>query len=175
MFVFSLEETGATLRSLRDALIAAGHPVGVSTGIAGEAADEDLDATDWETAFVRWNEPEIHDVYFLLRDRVGKDPEVDRVIAEAAKLAHNRPESADRLIVADHLRRTRTVYEVQLLPVLEADEDHVAWIALDVLLRRLADETEGLIYAEGEGFFDADGEPMLVEEDSDADDADKRG
>lgn len=169
MFVFAIQETGVTLRGLRDALIAAGHPVSISTGIAGEAADEDLDARDWESAFARWNEPEVHDVYFLLRDRLGGEEDADRVYAEVARLVHNRPESADKLIVADHLRRSRTLYEIQLLPILEADEDHAAWGALDVLLRHLAEATDGLIYAEGTGFFDAEGEPLLPEETVDED------
>jgi hypothetical protein len=165
-----LEEQAVPLRALDEALRQAGYPVSISMGIAGEATDEQLDALDWEAAFVRWHEPEIHDVYFLERAAASEE-DAKALLGQAIKAANNHPESADRLIVADHLRRTRTVYEVQILPALLDDEDHPAWGALDILLRRLAEETDGLIHAEGGGFFDAEGEPLLSEEEPDEEEA----
>jgi hypothetical protein len=161
--IFAPGAAAPPLRTMADALKAAGYPVTLSVGIAGEASEAQLDATDWEAAFVRWQEPELHDVYLITRYAVGTDEEADQAVEQAIRLAQNRPESADKLIVIDHLRRSQTMFEVQLLPALLADEDHAAWEALDVALRDLATRTEGLIYAEGEGFYDADGEPLLVE------------
>src|SRR5262249_47012557 len=72
-------------------------------------------------------------------------------------------DSAGRLIVEDHLRRTQVVYTVQLLPALLDNEDHPAWDALDVVLLCLAQQTEGIIFVQEEGFCDADGELLLAE------------
>lgn len=171
MNVFAQREQAVPLRTLDQALRKAGYPVSLSLSIAGEASDEQLDALDWEAAFVRWGEPEVHDVYLLAR-APANETDARATIAQAIRVANNHPVSAGQLIVADHLRRTRTVYEVQILPAVLDNEDHLAWEALDTLLRRLAVEAEGMIHAEGGGFFDADGEPLLSEEDEDENETD---
>jgi hypothetical protein len=161
--VFALSEEGVPLRTLWDALTQAGFPVGIGVEIAGEAIDTQLDDPRWETAFVRWHEPELHDAWLLERYDVGTDEEAKTALARALQLAINRSESADKLIVIDHLRKTRVVYAFEILPAMLDDDDHPAFAALDVALRTLADATDGLIFAEGEAFYDADGEPLLGE------------
>ena len=42
------------------------------------------------------------------------------------------------MIVADYLRRTQTLYGLQVLPALLDEDDHAAWAALDVILRTIA-------------------------------------
>ena len=76
-FVFAQSETGVPLRTLLDALRRAGFPVGIGMEIAGDAIDAQLDDPLWETAFVRWQEPELHDVWLLERAVVGTDEEAD--------------------------------------------------------------------------------------------------
>jgi hypothetical protein len=172
LFVFALDETAVTLRVIAETMNAADCPVSISAGIAGEATPEQLDAPDWETAFVRWQTPEIHDVYLLERDAVGVDEDADQAVAMALQAAGNEVESADRIITLDHLRRTKTVYAIQILPALLDDEDHLAWAALDVALRTLAARSEGIIYAVGEGFYDEDGEMLLGQGEAVDDEAD---
>lgn len=165
LYVFAMDETTVPLRLVAETMNAADCPVSISVDIAGEATPEQLDALDWETAFVRWQTPEMHDVYLLERDVVGADEEADQAVAMALQVAGNEAESAGRIIVVNHLRRTKTVYAVQILPALLDDEDHLAWLALDVLLRTLAANSEGIILAVGEGFYDEDGEPLLGQDD----------
>ena len=170
--VFAIQEAGVTLRTIRDALQNAGFPASIGVEIAGDAIDAQLDDPQWTSAFARWHEPELHDVWLLSRDVVGVDEEANEAVSRAARFALSRAESADKLIVADHLSRTRVVYACQILPAMLdaelmgalAEEDHPAFGALDVALRALADPSEGLIYAQGEAFYDADGEPLLAEE-----------
>jgi hypothetical protein len=166
LIVFALEPTAPPLRFLRTELRAAGYPVGIGVGIAGEATETELDAPDWEAAFLRWAEPETHEVALVERSVRGEEEEADILIAQATQFAAARPESAGRLIIEDHLRRTQVVYAWQILPALLADDDHPAWDALDVALRALAERTEGIIYAEAEGFYDADGELLLAEDET---------
>ena len=162
--VFALREESVTLRTLLDALRKADAPASLGVEIAGEATDAQLDDPDWETAFARWHAPELHDAWYLERDVVGVDEEADQAVARALRFALGRGESADKLIVLDHLSKTRTVYACQVLPAMIDDEDHPAFGALDIVLRALADAGDGLIYAAGEAFYDLDGEPLLAEE-----------
>ena len=164
LLVFAQSETSVPLRTLRDTLRRAGFPIGVGVEIAGDAIDAQLDDPQWETAFVRWNEPELHDAWLLERNAVGTDEEADQALTGALRWANNHAESGDKLIVADHLRKTKTVYACVILPAMLDDEDHPAWAALDVALRTLAEHADGLIYAQDEAFYDEDGEPLLGEE-----------
>lgn len=163
LYVFALNTEAVTLRTLREALQSANYPVGIGVEIAGEATDAQLDDPQWETAFVRWHEPELHDAWLLERAIVGADEEADEALGRALALAGTHTDSADKLIVINHLRNTRIVYLCEILPALVDDEDHPAWEALDVALRTLAEPTDGLIYAEGEAFYDTDGEPLLAD------------
>jgi hypothetical protein len=169
LLVFALDREVLPLRLLRDALREAGYPAGIGIGIVGGASDAELDATDWDAAFVRWNEPEVHEVYLIERETVGGDAGTDRIIAQALTRLTDLPESAGKLIVADHLSKTQTLYSCQVLPALFADEDHPAWAALDVVLRCLAETTDGIIYAEAEGYYDPIGD-MLLDETEEEDD-----
>ena len=165
--VFALEFDAVPLRAVQEALEATGYPAELGVAIAGSANEEELDAPDWEAAFVRWKAPELHEVALLERDEREKDEEADAAIASGLRLIANSTDLAGQMIVADHLRRTQTVYQIQLLPAILAQDDHPAWAALDVALRCLAAHSNGLIYAEGEGFFESDGEMLLSEIDED--------
>ncbi|HZO87793.1 MAG TPA: hypothetical protein VFB38_05595 [Chthonomonadaceae bacterium] len=163
LLVFAIERAAPPLRALRDALQAAGYPAGIGVGTVGEATEEQLDSTDWEAAFIRWTEPNPHEVALVERALCEREEEAANAVAQALRLVANYPESAGRLIVADHLRRIQAVYAWQLYDPLLADEDHPAWEALDVALRTLAQQSDGIIYAQAEGFYDADGEMLLLE------------
>ncbi len=168
LFVFALSGEGTSLRAVREALRQEEYPISIGVEIAGEADDVQLDDPFWETAFVRWHEPELHDVWLLQRYQIGMDEEADAVRTQALQLAVNFPESAGKLIVMDHLRRTHTVYACEVLPAMIDNanfaDDHPAWGAMSIALRELAMPTDGVIYAEGVAFYDADGEPLLAED-----------
>ena len=169
LIVFAQSETSVLLRTLRDALLRAEFPVGVGVEIAGDAIDAQLDDPQWETAFVRWQTPELHDVWLLEREVIGADEEADQALTGALRWANNHAESGDKLIVADHLRKTRTVYICAILPAMLDDDDHPAWDALAIALRTLAEHADGLIYADCVAFYDEDGAPLLGEEDEHTD------
>ena len=161
--VFSIVPDSISLAELKAALLDAGYPISIGTGIAGEATEEELNSKDWDAAFVRWTAPELHDVWLVERETPGQEPEADATIAEAIERAHRISDSAGRLIVTDHLKKTRCIFVANLLPALLIDDDHPAWAALDVALRCIAEHSEGLIYALNEGFYDAEGEMLLDE------------
>ncbi|HLK56550.1 MAG TPA: hypothetical protein VKU00_08300, partial [Chthonomonadaceae bacterium] len=136
--VFALESVAVPLRAVQEALDASGQPAELGVAIAGRATEEELDALDWEAAFMRWKEPELHDIALLERDEREKDEEADTAIASGLRLITNSTDLAGQMIVADHLRRTQTVYFLQLLPALLDADDHPAWATLDIVLRCLA-------------------------------------
>ncbi len=161
--VFSTEPTPVSLAELKEALTRAGYPISIGIGIAGDATDDELLSKEWDAAFVRWHVPELHDVWLIERQTPGIEEEADAAIAECIERARRLSDSAGRLIVTDHLKKSRNVFVINILPVLITDDDHPAWPALDVALRCLAESTDGLIYAYNEGFYDADGEMLLDE------------
>jgi hypothetical protein len=165
LLVFALMRDAPPLNVLRDALRAVGHPVEFGVGTAGQATKAELDSPIWEAAFARWMEPEMHEVWLIERMARGVDEEADQAIERGLRRAANSADAAGQLIVSDHLHRTQAVYVIELLPALLDDEDHPAWLALEVVLQTVAQHTDGLIYAETEGFYDADGEMILAETD----------
>ena len=164
--VFALTAEAPPLRILRDALTGAGYPVQLTLDIVGEASEEDLTLTDWEAAFVRWTQPELHEICLIERSATGEEDEAVEAIATGLHKITDTTDLAGGLIVGDHLRRSEAIYDIVILPALLADEDHRGWAALDVLLRTLAAHTNGIIYVPTEGFCDADGEILLAEEDT---------
>ncbi len=164
--VLSLVTAGFPLRTLLGAVRSAGHPAAVSTGIAGEATDEDLVREDWNAVFLRWTEPELHDVALIERDLTSESEDTRAYLKAALREVMNSDDPGGQLIVADHLRRTQAVYSVQILPALVEQEDHAAWGSLDIVLRCIAAQTDGLIAVPGEGYCDADGELLLAENDT---------
>ncbi|CCW36626.1 hypothetical protein CTKA_01247 [Chthonomonas calidirosea] len=165
MKVFSPSVETVRLREIADLFKASGHSISISTGIAGAATQEELENPNWEAAFVRWHTPELHDVYLLERSVVEAEAEAREAVEEALRFAYNWPDTAAKLITIDVLRRTQIVYDVQLLPVLFEDQDHPGWETLESLLRLLAAPGDGVIFAEEEGFFDAEGMPLILMED----------
>src|SRR5258708_1312486 len=111
--VFAQEREGMPLRILRDTLQAAGYPAGIGMNIAGEATDAELDATDWEAAFIRWSEPELHEVAYLERDLPDEDEQAAHTLAKARRVATETSDVAGSLIVREHLGKTQTVYAFQ--------------------------------------------------------------
>ena len=162
LVIFAENPTPLPLNILFDALVLEGHPVHFSFGIAGEATAADLASTEWDTAFLRWTEPELHEICLLEAISVT-ETEAQETLNSFEKLISKNPDKAGQLIVQNQLRQTKTIYGIQLLPALIENEDHLAWEALDLLARSLAQNTDGMIYAEAEGFCDAEGELMLAE------------
>lgn len=162
--VFAVKTEPPSLRRVREALLRAGHPAGIGLDYAGEATEEELDQPDWETLTLRWNEPEFHEIALIEQDVVGEEEEADTLLARARRFAESSADVAGQMIVLEHLDRTRIVYSVEIYYPLIEDDDHPGWGGLDVVLRAIAQETDGLIYAEPEGFWDADGELILTEE-----------
>ena len=165
LMVFTIGEKPPTLRTLLVALQREGYPIGFGTGIAGEAELEELEDRDWDSIFVRWNEPELHEVALLVKSICKEEHEAESLRQNVIRRIQNSDDEAGKLIVTDHLRRTQDIYALELLPAILENDDHPAWEALDILLRVLAEQTEGLIFAEGEGFCGADGEMILEESD----------
>lgn len=164
--IFALTEEAPPLRVLRDALTAAGYPIQLTLNIVGEASDEDLSLTDWEAAFLRWTQPELHEICLIERSLVGEEDEAVEAIAACLHKIVDTTDIAGGLIVGDHVRRSEAVYDLEILPAMIADEDHPGFAALDVLARTLATYTNGIIYVPFGGFCDADGEILLAEEDT---------
>lgn len=164
--IFALTAEAPPLRILRDALVEAGYPIQLTLDIVGEASDEDLSLTDWEAAFVRWTDPELHEICLIERSAISEEDEAAEAIAAGLRMIANTTDAAGGLIVGDHIRRSEAIYDLELLPALLADDDHPGWNALDVLLRALATEANGIIYVPSEGFCDADGEILLSVEDT---------
>ena len=163
LLIYATGAEAPPLKTLLQTLRQAGYPAGFGVAIAGEATEAELAAPDWEAAILRWNEPELHEIALLERSLVGADEEADAAVAEGLERAEALPLSAGRFLILDHLRQTVAVYAWNLQPALVFDDDHPGWEALDVALRTLAEKTDGLIYAEAEGFYDADGEPMIAD------------
>lgn len=172
LLVFATSDSAPTLLSLREELRARGYPASFGVDITGEASDEQMNSTNWEAAFLRWSEPEIHEVALIERFLRGEDEEADSLLAEYARHTAPNTDAAGRLIISAHLKSTQEVYAIQLLPALFSDQDHSAWSALDILLRSIARQADGIIYAESEGFCDPDGEFLLTAEYDDADNPD---
>lgn len=168
--VFSRDSAGFPLRILRGALKTAGYPAALSTGIAGEATEEELSSDTWEAAFLRWTEPELHDVALIDREMRTESDDARTRIVNALRDVMNVDDPGGQLIVADHLRRTEAIYTVQVLPALIEQDEHAAWAALDVVLRCVAAQTNGLIAVPGEGYCDAEGELLLADIEPDIDD-----
>lgn len=161
LIVLSISRDAPPLRTLADDLIAAGQPVSLSIGVDGAASEAQLAAADWDAAFVRWDQPEVHEAWLIERAVLPEDEDAVKVVDALTAVLNQAPESAGKLIVRDQLERVRTLYLWTILPAMVDGEDHPAWSSLDIALRALADATEGLIYAAAEGYFDADGEPLL--------------
>jgi len=164
--IYALSGDAPPLRILRDTMVEAGFPIQLTLDIVGEASEEDLDLTDWEAAFVRWTQPELHEICLIERSLASDEDEAVEAIASGLRLVVNTTDLAGGLIVGDHVRRSEAVYDLELLPALLADDDHSGWAALDVLMRTLATHTQGIIYVPFEGFCDADGEILLSVEDT---------
>lgn len=162
LVVIAASERTVVLSAVRDALITDGFPVSFGIDIAGDATEQQLAGVDWDAALVRWPDPELHEIAYL--EAVTADDEAfDRAVLFLRSVAASTGDPAGRLIVLDALQHTRRLYTVSLLPALISDEDHPGWNALDPLLRFLASATDGIIYAQAEGFCDADGELLLEE------------
>ena len=163
LLIYALSSAAPPLNVLLKTLRDAGHPAGFGVAIAGEATESELSAPDWDAAILRWSEPELHEIALLERSIIGQDEEADAALVLALERAEALPLSGGRFLTLDHLRHTVAVFAWTILPPLIELDDHPGWEALDLALRTLAEETDGLIYAEPEGFYDYDGEPMVAE------------
>ncbi|HEV2472972.1 MAG TPA: hypothetical protein VGS41_09925, partial [Chthonomonadales bacterium] len=87
LVVFALSAQAPPLRSILRALQDNGFPVSVSLNIAGEAADTELDSRQWATAFVRFTEPELHDVWLLERSDPAEEAAAAAIAEALARVA----------------------------------------------------------------------------------------
>jgi hypothetical protein len=165
LIVFGAEDAAIPLIALRDVLLPEGAPASFAVDIAGEATAEQMSDPAWEASFLRWHDPEIHDVALIERTVRDGDEEAEQLVSSHLSRVARLPDVAGRMIVADHLNKSRVVFTVQLLPALLLEDAHDAWGAIEILLRLLAQSSDGLIYAEAEGYCDADGELLLAESD----------
>ncbi len=165
LIVIGQRKEGVPLHVVHEALQEAGFPATFGLQLAGDAPVEALLSPDWETAFLRWQKPELHEVILLQRWVLGSESEAEDTLKLVSKEAQKLPMSGGKLLIDTVLESAATLYTLDTLPALLADEDHPAWGAMDIVLRTLADWGEGIIYAEGEGFYDSDGEPMILDVD----------
>lgn len=165
LIVFASAGSPVPLVALRDVLVNEGYPANFGIEIAGAANEEELNTAEWDATFLRWLTPETHEVALIDCSICGQDEEAERLIGLHLTRIVDLKDVAGKMIVAEQLNKTRTVYTVELMPALLADENHDGWGCLDVLLRFIAQAADGLIYAEAEGYCDADGELMLAETD----------
>ena len=163
LLIYATNSAAPPLNVLLKILRDAGHPAGFGVAVAGEATEAELSAPDWEAAILRWNEPELHEIALLERWRIGQDEEADAALVTGLERAEAMPLSGGRFLTLDHLRNTVAVFAWNILPPLIDLDDHPGWESLDLALRTLAEKTDGIIYAEPEGFYDYDGEPMAAE------------
>ena len=170
--VLAIDAGGFPLRTLHAALRTAEYPASLSVGIAGDATEAELESTDWDAVILRWNKPELHEIVLIERDIRKESPDAEAAIAEHLQRAANSGDAGGQLIVSDHLRKTNAIYSLQILPALLVDDDHAGWAALDVVMRCIAAETDGLIWVVEEGYCDSDGELLLALDDDDEEDAD---
>jgi len=165
LIVFASAGAPVPLVALRDVLVNEEYPANFGVEIAGAASEDELNTVEWDATFLRWLTPEIHEVALIDCSICGQDEEAERLIGQHLARIVDLRDEAGKMIVAEQLNKTRTVYTVELMPALLAEESHDAWGCLDVLLRFIAQAADGLIYAEAEGYCDADGELMLAETD----------
>ncbi len=139
------------------------YPARLGVRTAGDATAEELRSTEWGAVFLRWQKPEIHEVILIERQVLGVEEEATAIMEALQKFTSTLPASGGKLLIEEQLRETQVIYAFYTLPALLADADHPAWDAINALLCTLADHTEGMIYALEEGFYDSEGEPMILE------------
>ncbi len=161
--VFAIKADSVPLIKLQNALDAEGYPMSFSVSIAGDAVGDALVGQEWDAIFVRWKEPEVHEVAVLERGTLLDDPEAQDILNYAHQIMTQSDDEVGVTIVADHLGKTQCVYALELMPAILDNDEHQAWEGLDVLLRALAEYSDGLVYAQGEGFCAPDGELLLIE------------
>lgn len=165
LMVFAKQELAPPLSILDETLRLAGIPARFGVRTAGDATDGELQSYEWEAVFLRWHKPQIHEVVLLERQVLGIDEEAEASLRGAKAFADSLTMSGGKLLIEEQLRESRVIYALYPLPALIADEDHPAWEALNLLLCTLATHAEGMIYALDEGFYDLEGEPMILEVD----------
>ncbi len=163
LMVFAIKPEAVPLLHLQNAIDAEGYPMSFGISIAGDAEGDALVGAEWDAIFVRWKEPEVHEVAVLERGTILDDEEAQEILAVAQQMIAGSDDEVGITIVADHLSKTQCIYALELMPALLDNDEHQAWEGLDTLLRSLAEYSDGLVYAQGEGFCAADGELLLLE------------
>ncbi len=161
LYIFSRSLEILPLKFLQEAMVEMGYPSSLSISAAGDCTEEELELTDWDAVFLRWKEPELHDICLLEWDILGDSETAAEIRSAAALVTHDHPDEAGRWIVQGHLADTKAVYTCSLMPPLVDDEDHPGWEALDCILREVAANTDGIIYGGEDLFFDEEGDPLL--------------
>ncbi len=165
--IFALDDDPPPLSTILQEYWVQEAPVSFSFGVSNQNDSADIDNCKWDAMFVRWLKPSIHDVCLIVSDRIGHDPEAEALLARVLKrVARQNPDEMQKLVV-ETLKVTRLVISLQFLPALLDDPDHPAWDALGSIASSLATLANGIIYVEGEGFYDDAMAPLvtLTEED----------
>ncbi len=159
--IFALDPEIPALRLLLNASQEEALPFQFGTSIAGEATPQELDAPEWESVFLRWTDPELHDVA-LLAVYLPEEPEGEDLLQSASALLAEGPKDNSRAVLEQHLLSVKRIYALEPLPALRDAEEHEAWSGIDLILRTLAEASGGVIYAEGEGFYSPEGDPFYT-------------
>ncbi len=151
--VLALDSAPPALFSLQQPLQVLSMPVAFSVDGLQPAAQADMESREWDAAFVLWNAPELESLALVVRYTPGLEEEADSIL-EILGGKLGAEEASDML--QQHISQTQAVYSLQPQAALLSDPDHDGWEMLEILLSTLAGQTNGIIYAEAAGFFDAD-------------------
>ena len=113
--IFSLDTRTPSLRTVWQEVKENGLPLQIGIAIAGEATEEELNFADWDSAFLRWTEPEIHDIA-LIAVYDPDEPEGEEAIRVAVEFLLTMPPSSSRVVLETHLKNVKRVYAFQTLP-----------------------------------------------------------
>ena len=155
--MFAAAGPNPSLGTLLDLLLASDLPVSLSVSGAGPATTADLAAADWDAAFVRWEEPEIHDVWYLEHGLTASDEAAQVALAAACAWVNSVGDRSLQAALLPMLLAVQSVYTIAVLPAMTADDDHPAWEAFAELVEVVASACGGVVYAPEEGFYDAQG------------------
>ena len=130
---------------------------GIELRLDAEHSAKNADAADWRDAAVL--DAASKRAFVVEATRAEEDDLVADEIQEFLDLLEDVPDSPEKARVADHLRRTRAVVAAQVLG--GADDDGLE--AAVSFLSFFAERCDGLIQADGTGFFE--GDELIVEVD----------
>ncbi len=160
--IFALDDYPPSLRTIQQEYWVQEAPISFSFGVSNDNDIADIDSTSWDAMFVRWMRPTVHDVCLVVCERRDNDEDAEALIDRALQRVGRQPKGEMQKIVVETLNASRIVISVQFLPALLDDQDHLAWDALGSIVSSLATLANGIIYVEGEGFYDDAMAPLVT-------------